>query len=310
MRGNTLRIVLAFLLAAAVGSAADPRPKITGVAHIAVFAHDLDKARAFYKDFLGFGEPFTLPSPDGKGLAMSFIKVNDRQYVEIFPETAPATDRLNHISLETDNIEAMRRYLASKGYKVPAKPNLGRIKNLSFSVNDPDGHGVEFVQYMPGGWSIREKGKYMPERVSARMMHVGVLVGDLERAMKFYRDDLGFREFWRGSRSDKVLDWVNMRVPDGDSYVEFMLYDQIPAPTARGSAHHLCLEVPDIEKSKAWLQARPAAKDYTKPLEIRTGINRKRQLNLFDPDGTRSELMEPRTVDGVPAKSSTAPPPR
>jgi len=45
-------------------------------------------------------------------------------------------------------------------------------------------------------------------------------------------------------------------------------------------------------------------------MEIRTGVNRKRQLNLFDPDGTRVELMEPKTIDGAPAPSSTAPPPK
>jgi lactoylglutathione lyase len=287
-----------------------PRPKITGVAHIALFVHDMDKARWFYKDFLGFGEPYLLNNPDGS-LSMTFIKINDRQYIELFPEREPGSDRLNHISVETDDIEAMRRYLASKGLKVPEKPNLGRIKNLSFTIKDPDGHGVEFVQYMPDGWSMREKGKYMPaDRISTRMMHVGILVGSLEPAMKFYRDILGFREFWRGSRDGKVLNWVNMRVPEGDSYIEFMLYDQLPAPTARGTAHHICLEVSDIAKSKATLEARPAAKQYSRPLEVRTGTNRRRQMNLYDADGTRTELMEPNTVDGVPTPSATAPPPR
>lgn len=288
---------------------APQRPLITGVAHIALFVHDMEKARAFYKDFLGFGEPYSLNQPDG-GLSMTFIKVNDRQYVELFPEIEAGSDRLNHISVETGNAEAMRVYLASKGIKVPEKAGPGRIKNLNFTVKDPDGHGVEFVQYTPDGWSMREKGKYMPERVSTRMMHVGILVGALEPAMQFYRDILGFQEFWRGSRDGKVLNWVNMRVPDGDSYVELMLYDKIPEPAARGTAHHICLEVPDIGKAKQWLEARPAAKDYTRPMEIRTGANRKRQLNLFDPDGTRTELMEPGTVDGVATPPATAPPPR
>jgi len=86
-----------------------------------------------------------------------------------------------------------------------------------------------------------------------------------------------------------------------------MLYEgPRPEPTARGTAHHLCLFVPDIEKSKAALATRP----YTKSLEIRTGINRRRQLNLYDPDGTRVELMEPQTVDGQPAPSSSAPAPK
>jgi lactoylglutathione lyase len=72
----------------------------------------------------------------------------------------------------------------------------------------------------------------------------------------------------------------------------------------------VCLEVPDIDKAKAWLESRPAMKQYTRPLEIRTGTNCKRQMNLYDPDGTRLELMEPHTVDGKPTPSSTAAPPR
>ena len=39
------------------------------------------------------------------------------------------------------------------------------------------------------------------------------------------------------------------------------------------------------------------------------GKNGKRQVNLYDPDGTRVELMEAQTADGKPVPSSTAPPP-
>ena len=86
-------------------------------------------------------------------------------------------------------------------------------------------------------------------------------------------------------------------------------YDQLP--TARlGTLHHICLEVPDIDKAKADLESRPARKNYTRPMDIATGTNRKRQMNLYDPDGTRSEVMEPNTVDGKPAPPSSAPPPR
>jgi lactoylglutathione lyase len=67
--------------------------------------------------------------------------------------------------------------------------------------------------------------------------------------------------------------------------------------------------VPDLEKTRATLAGRAGRIGYVKPMEIQTGINRKRQLNLWDPDGTRVELMEPNTVDGLPAPSSTAPPP-
>jgi catechol 2,3-dioxygenase-like lactoylglutathione lyase family enzyme len=288
----------------------DPhRPPITGVSHIALFVHDVEKSRLFYKDFLGFGEPFSLTNKDGS-LRLTWIKINDRQTIELFPEREAGTDRLNHIALETSDAEGLRAWLASQGVKAPEKVDQGRIRNLNFNVADPDGHTVEIVQYAPDGWTMREKGNFLPEtRISQRLMHVGVLVGDLDSALKFYRDILGGKETWRSGGNPRQLSWVNVKVPDGEDYVEIMLYSELPAPDKRGKQHHLCLEVASVEKAKAVLEQRAERNNYKPPLEIATGINRKRQLNLWDPDGTRVELMEPRTVDGVPAPSSTAPPP-
>jgi catechol 2,3-dioxygenase-like lactoylglutathione lyase family enzyme len=243
-------------------------------------------------------------------LSLTFIKVNDRQYIELFPEKAPQTDRLLHISIEVEDAEAMRAYLAAKGVKVPAKVPKGRIKNSNFMITDPDGHLVEVVQYEPDGFSVREKGKFMDgSRISLRVAHLGIIVGKLEPAMKFYGEILGFQEIWRGSKDGKVLNWVNMKVPEGNDYLEFMLYEQMPNLAALGTLHHICLEVSDMDKALADLQQRPARKNYSRPMEIRTGTNRKRQMNLYDPDGTRSELMEPKTVDGKPAPPSGAAPP-
>ena len=306
-----MRFILCILIAACLVRAEEPaRPRILGVAHIALFAKDFEKSRAFYRDFLGFEEPYSLKSPDGSP-SMTFFKVNDRQYIELSPEKTPNSDRLNHISIETDNAEAMRVYLASKGIKVPDKTPKGRIGNSNFTIKDPEGHGVEIVQYEPDSWTVREHGKHMgDERISKRIMHVGIIVTNLDAENRFYESILGFREIWRGSKSGTELSWTNLAVPDGDDYIELMLYKNAPPPTQRGPAHHLCLEVPDAAATVAALNAKPYRKEYAKPLEIRTGTNRKRQVNIFDPDGTRTEVMEPKTVDGKPAPSSNAPPPQ
>ena len=37
--------------------------------------------------------------------------------------------------------------------------------------------------------------------------------------------------------------WVNMRVPDGTDYVEYMLNDKPPTRQQLGSQHHACLLV-------------------------------------------------------------------
>jgi len=302
-------LFLILLSLASVAAAASARPPIVGLSHVALFVHDIEKSRAFYKTFLGFDEPFSLTNRDGT-LHLTWIKINDHQTIELFPEKEAGSDRLNHISFETTDAPAMRDYLAAKNVKVPDKVGKGRIGNLNFNITDADGHTVEIVQYTPDGWTLREQGKYLPDtRISSRMIHAGILVGNLERALAFYSNIFAAKEFWRGAKGGNSLSWVNVKLPETTDYVEFMLYSELPPPAERGKQHHLCLVVDDAAKVKTLLDKRAARIGYSRPIEIATGVNRKRQINLWDPDGTRIELMEPRTVDGVPAPSSSAPPP-
>ncbi|MGA2115531.1 MAG: VOC family protein [Bryobacteraceae bacterium] len=287
------------------------RPKVFGVAHYSIFVSDLAKARAFYDDFLGYEEAFTLPKPDGT-VQMVFVKINDRQYVELVNEPNKGEGQLDHLGLYTDDVERMRQYLASRGVKVPEQAIHNRIGNKKITVVDPDGHMVEIVEYMPDSLTGRDTGRHMPAtRISDRMMHAGILVGNLDAAARFYGGILGCHETWRGNAlTSTTLNWVNMRVPDGDNHVEFMLYKQLPPPDRRGSPHHICVVVPDIARAVATLEARKAHAGYTRELKINLGVDNKRQVGLFDPDGTRVEMMEIEPVDGKPAPSSTLPAPR
>jgi lactoylglutathione lyase len=288
--------LLAMTVVAALLAPGPPRPRILGISHIAVRVSDAAAARAFYEGFLGL-----------RGLA-----VNARQHVELLPGLVPEQDRLDHIALEPDDVAEMRRYLAARGVDVPARVVQDADGGAHFTVHDPEGHAVEFVQRTARARSEPEPAASPGDpRVSRRILHVGIIVGDVTAAIKFYGDILGFAETWRGSRTGTELSWINMKVPDGSDYVEFMLYGARPAPNARGTQHHLCLEVADIEAARTLLEAHPYRATYPRPLEARVGTNRKRQLNLYDPDGTRTELMEPGTIDGRPTPSSAAPlPPR
>lgn len=269
-----------------------PRPLIVGVAHIAFQVSDIAKARDFYGGVLGYEEPFQLFNPDGS-LALTYFKVNDRQYIETFPGLPPDQDeRLKHIAFETTDIEALRVYLQSKGVKVPDKHGQGRDGNFNFTVADADGHTVEFVEYRPGSLHTKAKGKYVSsQRISDRILHVGVTVADAAAADKFYKDVLGFSEIWRGGRDEATLNWINMKVPDGTDYLEYMLTTGKPTRQQLGSSHHVALLVPDIQK--ALETARLRMDDPAKVRSPQVGRNRRWQLNLFDPDGSRAELMEP-----------------
>jgi len=271
------------------------RPLIVGVTHIAFQVSDIAKAREFYGGLLGYGEPFQLINPDGS-LALTYFKVNDRQYIEIFPGLPPdQDDRLKHIAFETTDIEALRQYLKSKGVNVHGQHQQGRDGNFNFTVTDPDGHVVEFVEYRSGSLHTKARGKYMSaQRISDRILHVGVTVADAAAADKFYKDVLGFSETWRGGRDDNTINWINMRVPDGTDYIEYMLTTGKPTRNQLGSSHHVALLVPDIQK--ALETARQRVDDPAKIRSPQVGRNRRWQLNLFDPDGSRAELMEPYTM--------------
>lgn len=313
MKPHLLLVLGALALAGSPLGAADApgRPKITGIAHAAFYVSDMAKARAFYEGFLGFASPYSIPRPNNPGAQLVWIKINDRQSVELFPDpVAPDADRLYHIAVETEDAEAMRLYLQSKGVAVPPATAIGKIGNKNYFIKDPNGNTVEIVEYLPDGWTMREKGKFLPDtRVSQRMSHVGVMVGEFDASMKFYGDILGFKEIWRGSSGGKTLNWVNMRVPDGQDYVEFMLYDKYPSTDRLRTMHHICLEVPDIEKTAAILATRAYPEGSKAPTPMKAGVNGKRQINFYDIDGTRVEVMEPGTHDGLPRPPSEAPPP-
>lgn len=268
------------------------RPDIVGVAHIGLKTDDLAAARNFYGHDLGFEEPFTLDKPSG-GLMLTYFKVNDHQYIEVFPDLKSETeDRLSHIAFETTDAQQLRDYLASRGVKVPDTLHPGRDGNLSFMIQDPDGHNVEFVQYLPGSLHSRNFEKFLPAaRISERIIHVGVTIADRNAADHLYKDILGFHEMWHGGMKDDRTDWVDMVVPEGTDWLEYMLNVHNPSPRTLGVMHHLALGVPSVAAGYKILLAR--GMKIEKPSIGRDG---KWQLNLYDPNLTRCELMEPKPV--------------
>ena len=72
-------------------------------------------------------------------------------------------------------------------------------------------------------------------------MHLGIIVGDLNGGEQVLRRHPRLPRNLARLEDGEVLSWTNMQVPDGDDYIEFMLYKDLPAPDHRGSQHHICL---------------------------------------------------------------------
>jgi catechol 2,3-dioxygenase-like lactoylglutathione lyase family enzyme len=265
------------------------RPPITGITKVSVYATDLAKSKQFYETFLGFPQ---ITSNSGSS-PMEF-RVSSKQSIEVQPAPAATTDFLAYIAFATSDIDSMRRYLVSQ--KVPLEGEIqSQADGTRFLwVKDPEGHRLQFVQLPPHGHLVpvgAAASKNAPQPISQLILHAGFIVQNRAEEDRFFHDILGFVEGWQGGRGHK-LEWVDMRVPDGTEWLEYMLQDP-GAKTAgdSGVLNHFALGVPDIHQAAQMLQQRHW--DSSNPFEDpEIGLDGKWQLNLYDPNGTRAELME------------------
>ena len=174
--------------AASIAQPPPPNQGIIGIAHIAFRVSDLDREIVFLGK-LGYEEAFTLTY--GKTPEV-FIKINDRQFIELFPQT-DASQPLGwmNVCYEAGDLNALQHFYATEGLN-PSPVRKAAAGNLIFSVNNPE-HGVtEFTQYMPGSRHTLDIGQHLGTgRVSTELMGIVLPVRE-GAAMKEFYTDLGF----------------------------------------------------------------------------------------------------------------------
>jgi catechol 2,3-dioxygenase-like lactoylglutathione lyase family enzyme len=200
------------------------------------------------------------------------IMVNLNQAVTLStpPKTPPAS-LLSEIDFAVDDVKAMRSYLAT------SKVAINDDKKGHFPVvSDPEGHRIGFVQSAAGTESIH-------------LIHAGLVVHDRNAEDRFYKDVLGFHVYWHGGMKEGEDNWVDMQVPDGTDWIEYML--KVPENATHkqlGVMNHIALGVPDIHAAQEQL----IKNGWKGTEEPKIGRDGKWQLNLYDPDETRVEMME------------------
>lgn len=285
MRVTTPAVLLALVVL--MPQPAPSRPPVLGLAHVRLMTSDLARARRFYGDLLG------LPEVPQSAPFVAIFRVNDRQRVIVRGNLPPdRDDRFVDVAWETSDLAAMRRHLASKAVVTNDAADAGEGQGEAIETTDPDGHRVRLIRLTAGPMAVDNPDR----RISRRILHAGLTIRDAAAADRFYRDALGFGEIWRGGRPEGVTNWINMRAPEGTDYLEYMLMTAPPDRRQLGTAHHIALLVTDIQAALEAVRARTADTDANHRAVPQIGVNRRWQLNVYDPDGTRIEFMEPWTV--------------
>lgn len=245
------------------------RIRIDGIAHIALRVRELDKERAFLQS-LGFEEAFAQTS--GASTTEAFFKVNDRQFIELYPRTNESTPLgLMHICYESNSLQQLNALYAARGLPI-SSVRKGGAGNFMSSLHDPFGQEIEFTEYLPGSRHFDDRGRHLgASRISDELQGIEMSISDLDLARKFYTDDLGFEERSEAGRfrlriSGDADQWIGLNAASSDTRPRFVF------------------KVKNIKRSKTQLQR----------IGLRFTLH-DHAVSIDDPDGNVFVLSEDST---------------
>ncbi len=244
-----------------------PDSGIIGIAHIAFRVSDLDREIAFFGK-LGYEESFAIT--DGGKTNEVFIKINDRQFIELYPQTAPSQPiGWMHVCYEVGDLNILYKYYDSMGLK-PTPVQKAAAGNLISSVNDPEGRVTEFTQYMPGSRHTLDRGQHLGAgRISTELMGFDLPIRE-GAAMKEFYTDLGFE-------AENVNGNVRLTAPAAPD-----LHIEIRAVTPNSQPEFL-FTVPDAHR----------AADQLKGASLNAiRLDKDKILFVPDPDGNAFVFLE------------------
>jgi catechol 2,3-dioxygenase-like lactoylglutathione lyase family enzyme len=287
---NNMRQIkaLPLFLFIATFATAQQRPPITGISHMCVYAHDLTASDNFYGHILGATKAADPQDPAGVRYYFS-----PTQFVEVLPlPSDPGISRMACVAYSTTNAKDLRLYLTAHGVDHTSELHTSTDGSHWFDTKDPEGNVVQFIEL-----SHAHPVAITTEPISTHIIHMGYLVHNRADEDPFYRELLGFRPYWFGAMHPDHTDWISQQVPDGHDWIEYMMVgDGSDSPTDHVNANqlgvdnHFSLGVQNMEKAVTVLYQQ----DRLPPKHDgpQMGKDGKWQANLYDPDGTRVELME------------------
>ena len=318
-RATQLALLAALLCALCVSSplpsalsaslpALPARPKILQILQVRIFTTNAPDANAFYYGIL---RTLALANTDAtKCNWCERVSKGTNGPVVLEPiQGPPPTNLISAVVFKTDDAERLRKLLEKNKVKIEKWTKWP--SGAMFTVFDPEGHQLVFVQAPdPSQPTLAAPGAYEePLPNWPHIIHAGFVVHDRTAMDRFYKEILGFHVYWQGGMHEGETNWVDMQVPDGTDWIEYML--NVPDNASHktlGVMNHIALGVADMRRADDELLQSGLRLPINEAPKI--GRDGKWQLNLYDPDDTRVELMEFTPVEKPCCSEYTGPHPK
>jgi catechol 2,3-dioxygenase-like lactoylglutathione lyase family enzyme len=283
----TLTTSLSVVVAAQTPFPATPVPPMNGIAHIAIRVKDIPTSVAFYHK-LGFDQAFANMGRDGSIITQSFLKLNDRQYIELYPVAAQnptqSTSAFLHLCFEGADLNAIHDFYVAEGL-TPISVRTAGAGNLLFTLKGPqqfaEPQNIEYTQYMPGSKHTLDFGQHVnPDRVGEKMTAVALAMQDPAAARTYYLDKLGF--------TPSKTNPARLDLPGNSSEA----VEIVPVDTL-GARSSIVLESANLDKAAAQLTRQQV--EFKRASASQTGPDGKPHtidmISITDPDGNIIRLQ-------------------
>lgn len=165
-------------------------PRLIGIAHVAIRVANLDTSRAFYQK-LGYAQPFNLTGTNGE-ITEAFVKIDDRQFLELYPGDAAHPPAFLHVCFEAQNLPGLYPIYTANGIVAPPVKKAG-AGNLLMAWKGPEDQTEEITEYQPGSRHSNDFGKDLgADRVSTHLLGAVVPMQDPQGAARYFVKRMNF----------------------------------------------------------------------------------------------------------------------
>ena len=138
--------------------------KLDGIGHVLLRVADLERARKFYTEVLGF--EVMEQDPEHGGLFMALA--GHAHTLDLFPAAepqapprAPGSPGLGHVAFRVDSGAALREaYFDLRDHGVTITRAVDHVSQRSIYFRDPDGNTLEIYYEVPNARALFQQGRH------------------------------------------------------------------------------------------------------------------------------------------------------